>query len=99
MSGLIVYGASCVWWDSINKAAKLENGLPCCPHCKGVLFQINEEEWEELINKCDKKYKSYRQFIEWLKGKCLPTYLVARRMFKAQHMVLDLDVLKWLDED
>lgn len=39
----IVYGARCVWWDSIANAATKPGGLPCCPHCGGVLMEVPTE--------------------------------------------------------
>ena len=76
----IVHGAMCVWWDSIDKVATLEDGLPCCPNCHGVLFEVaSEEEWMEGVNMHDMINPGYRDFILWLRGKCFPTIQDAQR--------------------
>lgn len=103
MENLIVYGARCVWWDSINKAGQTppRNGysLPCCPHCSGVLFQQTEEEWWEGVRKYEADgHKGYKDFVDWWRGKCFPTFADAKRSYKLNHMIFDLDVLRWIDE-
>jgi hypothetical protein len=41
---MILYGAHCTWWETANKAGiRGEPAIPCCPHCEGVLFQIESE--------------------------------------------------------
>lgn len=80
---LIVYGVSCVWWDSIDKVSKNEVGLPCCPHCKGVLFQIEEAEWDIAIKKYEQSgHPGYIDFLTWLRGKCFLTQAEAEAAFK-----------------
>lgn len=79
---LIVFGACCVWWDSIDKVST-NGGLPCCPFCGGVLFQINEEEWNSNVAKHEKNnHPGYSGFISWLRGKCFETQEEAEAAFK-----------------
>lgn len=99
----IVYGANCVWWDSIDKVGSTSNhprypedfqrgrGLPCCPHCGSVLFEVpSEEEWYrevELFEKCDKNgnpHPGYKKFIEWQRGKCFPSMASAAAKYKEE---------------
>jgi hypothetical protein len=70
----IVYGAGCSWWDSIDKVAKTASGLPCCPHCGGVLFEVaNEARWWRDVQMFESEHEpGYRKFIEWLRGRCFP---------------------------
>jgi hypothetical protein len=79
----IVYGARCVWWDSITKAATTPSGLPCCPHCGGVLFETaSEEAWWEAVDKHEAQGAlGYHKFVEWSRGKCFPTYGDARVVY------------------
>jgi hypothetical protein len=79
----IVYGATCVWWDSIDKAAYgLRTGLPVCPHCGSVLFEVeNIEVWNELIEKADEKEPGYKELLEWMRGRCFKTLDDARIAF------------------
>ena len=79
----VVYGATCAWWDTIDKIATTDSGLPCCPHCKGVLFEMdNEEEWWKGVNKYEKAgHPNYRVMIRWLRGKCFPTFDKAQEAF------------------
>lgn len=80
----IVYGARCVWWDGIEKIGKTPagvgptakmGGLPCCPHCGGVLFEMDSPKrwWDGVAKHEANGNPGYRAFIEWLKGKCFPT--------------------------
>jgi hypothetical protein len=42
----IAYGALCVWWSGIEDVGVQPSGVPCCPHCQGVLFQMDSPaEW------------------------------------------------------
>lgn len=67
----IVYGAMCMWWDSIEKAAQLKNGLPCCPHCRGVLYEVaSEEVWMDGVKKHAISKPGYVEFIQWMRGRC-----------------------------
>ena len=81
----IVYGAMCLWWDSIDKVSKTPTGLPCCPHCGGVLFEMASlEEWNQTVDTFEKESPSpgYREFINWLRGKCFPTPTAAREAYR-----------------
>ena len=78
----IVYGANCVWWDSINKASRKSTGLPACPHCDGVLFEVSSEEWFKKTNEYEKAHSGYKKFIEWLRGKCFPTTAAAYQQYE-----------------
>lgn len=81
---LIAYGANCVWWDSIDKSGILNSGLPCCPICRNVLFQMNEAEWQERVVNFDKTHKGYAEFIAWLKGKCFLSHTRAQARWLAE---------------
>lgn len=79
----IVYGARCFWWDSIANVDKLPSGLPCCPICKGVLLEMdNETHWWEQVDRQEEKEPGYRRFIEWLRGRCFKSMAVARMTFE-----------------
>lgn len=82
----VVYGATCAWWDYIDKVAVLGNGLPCCPHCKGVLFELDRGEWEEGIEERMKKTNNpgYPIFMTWLKGKCFRNLTEAFKVFEVR---------------
>ena len=80
---LIVYGARCVWWDSIDKAAILNtpsgHGLPRCPHCKGVLMQQSESDWWREVDLYERDgHPGYRKMVEWWRGKCFPNMAAMR---------------------
>ena len=98
----VVYGARCVWWDTIDKVAikpvtSLQpvqspvgsiinvTGLPCCPHCSGVLFEMDSiEEWNSQVDKyeAEKPEPGYRKFMDWLRGKCFKTQEEAYKAYK-----------------
>ena len=78
----IVYGAVCTWWDSIEKAAQLRNGMPCCPYCSGPLFECpSEEDWNELIAKHNQVQPGYTAYIAWARGRCFKDWMVARHEY------------------
>jgi hypothetical protein len=75
----IVHGARCAWWDSIDKVATKPSGLPCCPHCGGVLMEVeNEATWWDQVDRYGAKGNpGYRAFIEWLRGRCFRDFQTA----------------------
>lgn len=79
----IVYGVRCAWWDSIDKAGTNSSGLPCCPHCSRVLFEMpTEADWWAGVDRYTAANEpDYRRFIEWLRGKCFPNHTAARAAF------------------
>jgi len=59
--------------------------LPCCPYCKGVLFQMDEEDWWRGVDNHENKgHLGYRDFITWLQGKCFPDQQVAEKVYQAE---------------
>lgn len=66
----IVSGARCVWWDSISKVGQHPSGLPCCPHCSGVLYEHESIEvwWSEVDEHEKRGNPAYRAMIEWMRG-------------------------------
>lgn len=76
----VVYGATCSWWETIDQVATRSipgdpdaAGLPCCPHCRGVLYEVESEAvW---LGPALDQYEAagrpgYRAMIEWGRGKC-----------------------------
>lgn len=86
----IAYGARCTWWNSIYEIGTVEgNGgvsLPCCPHCRGPLFEVPSElEWWSQVKRHDENVRvNYVQFIEWLRGRCYRTLDDALRDWRAE---------------
>ena len=87
----IVFGMRCVWWDGIEKVGKLPpspsgHSLPCCPHCGGVLMQMDgpEQWWRTVEQHQANGHPGYRAFIEWMKGKCFPTMQAAKAAYEAK---------------
>lgn len=85
----IVYGARCVWWDSISKASTKRGGLPCCPHCGSVLFEVDSElVWWTNVDAFAEKSgdPEYRAFVDWLRGRCYPTLTHAQIEYRLHAM-------------
>lgn len=77
----IAYGAHCTWWDSIDKIGN-RGGLPCCPHCQNVLFEMETiKPWNEGVDRVEADKPGYKDFITWLRGKCYPNYNKAVRAY------------------
>lgn len=74
----VVYGARCAWWDTIEKTATVNgkpDGLPCCPNCGSPLFEVaSESVWWNGVEAHDDMNPGYREFVEWLRGKCFPGF-------------------------
>lgn len=79
----IVCGARCTWWDSIAKVAN--NGLPCCPHCGGVLFEFADEAiwWIKVREFEAQGHPGYTKFIEWCRGQCHTSQSEALAAYRA----------------
>lgn len=70
----LCYGVRCTWFGSIHETASIEGGLPCCPLCHGVLFEIPDEgEWWRGIDEFERgthpnnprPHPGYRAMWEW----------------------------------
>jgi hypothetical protein len=73
------YGATCTWFGPIAAVGALgERALPCCPHCRGVLFEMeNEAEWWSGVDRYERDgHPGYRAVQEWqrLHSTCFPTF-------------------------
>lgn len=81
----IVYGVRCSWWGSIVEVSAKASGLPCCPHCGGVLLEVaNETTWWRDVDRYEANgHPGYRAFLGWLRGKCRPTVADARAEYDA----------------
>lgn len=72
----IAYGARCSWWGSIHETARHSpSGLPGCPFCFGPLFECPSEKewWKGVDHYTATKDAGYRKFIEWVRGRCIPS--------------------------
>lgn len=85
----IVYGSRCTWWDGIDKVATAgAGGLPVCPSCGHVLFQVPDiETWDVAVGVHAKEAEdpAYPAFIRWLRGRCYRTADEARREFEEEN--------------
>ena len=88
--GRFCYGASCTWFGSIHETSSTKkhprhqqtiqdvtdkHGLPCCPVCGGMLFEMQDEgEWWEGIDMFETgtypmptahPHPGYRAMWEW----------------------------------
>jgi len=86
----IVYGAKCLWWDSIDKVGKLPfndpdaPGIPCCPVCKGPLFEASDEEqWFKDAAEFGKQNNDihYVNYLKFMRGKCRKDVMASRVEF------------------
>lgn len=72
---LRVYGATCSWTGPISAVKKIQ-GIPVCPHCNGVLFQMEEKDWQDGIKMHSDRSSDvhYPAFVKWLetRGACSP---------------------------
>lgn len=70
----IAYGAACTWWGPIREVGASPSGLPGCPECGGVLFEVRTEaKWWAGVDRWARETADpeYREFIRWLRGRCI----------------------------
>lgn len=80
----IVYGARCSWWDSIDKVGN-RDGIPCCPHCLNVLFEMSSiDEWQQGVDKYNLTHTGYAELVAWARGKCFPSFSKAAQAYRAE---------------
>lgn len=81
--GRVVHGARCMWWESISEVGKSASGIPICPHCGGVLFEVENarEWWDQVQRHEDDGHPGYSDFIRWLRGRCFPSLDLAREHY------------------
>ena len=66
----IWYSTMCSYWtDDFDKLSSI-SGIPCCPHCRCVGFQVELGIWYEGIKKYDLKDPGYQDFMSGLKNVC-----------------------------
>lgn len=86
----IVYGARCCWWDSIDKAHRANApggiGVPSCPHCGSVLFELPDEAtwWAGVDRHEANGHPGYRALVEWSRGKCFPHWKEAEAAYRRE---------------
>lgn len=62
-----VYGARCAWHGSIKEIGLIGGRIPCCPHCKGVLYEVpTAKDWWDMVDAAEPRIPGYRKFVEWL---------------------------------
>lgn len=67
----IVYGALCSYVGDIKTVSKGDHGLPGCPHCKGVLFEMTTKQHWNAIDEFEAgsrdgvRHPGYRKMMEW----------------------------------
>lgn len=79
----IVYGARCLWWDSIDRVAAAPSGLPICPHCGSPLFELdNILIWWQGVDRHEAEgHPGYHAMIEWSQGRCFKSVEVMEAAF------------------
>lgn len=68
----VVYGVVCTWWGLPSEASKQPNtDLPCCPHCKGLLYSVATEMWSATQEEHASALKDehYLEYMQWLRGR------------------------------
>jgi hypothetical protein len=81
----IVYGAGCLWWDNVEKAAS-RGGIPCCPFCGSVLFEVSDQKiWDEWAKRFEEDgHPNYTKLLTFMRGKCFKKMEDAEKAFAAQ---------------
>ena len=71
------YSAQCSYWtddfDDLDKTESVDKavgGIPCCPHCGMVGYQIELGDWNDGLAHYDREEPGYQDFIIELKKTC-----------------------------
>lgn len=82
-----VYGARCCWFGSITEVGHTDGGLPCCPHCRSVLYEMPDETtWWDGVDRYEASgHPGYRAMVEWMRGKHFRSPIEAATAYAA-HM-------------
>lgn len=67
------YGATCNWHGPIQEVKLTHSGLPCCPHCGGVLFEYpNKQVWDNSVQRftAENNLPHYPAFVESWRLRC-----------------------------
>lgn len=86
----IAYGARCTWWGHIrevgHRTVSGDHPLPCCPHCRGMLFEMdNEGQWFSGADRYEASgHPGYRKMLEWSRGKCFPNLGALETAYRAE---------------
>ncbi len=73
-----VFGVTCTWHGPIQDAAYCfppgsSMPLPCCPHCGGMLMEVESEEaWKANVHSHGRNHPDYVAMLAWAKGRCYP---------------------------
>lgn len=80
----IAYGANCSWWGPIADVGTKPSGLPCCPVCGGMLFEVaSSDEWWSGARRYEADgHPDYVAFLEWLQGRHFPSLDVAQDAYR-----------------
>lgn len=72
MSSLIWYAAgNCGYWtDDFSKLKIVGPGIPCCPKCSAVGFQMDKSDWDSGAEKFQEKRPRYIEFLNSIKETC-----------------------------
>jgi uncharacterized protein YbaR (Trm112 family) len=88
------YGAMCSWRGPISKVQKTYNGLPCCPYCRGPLYEIDSiEKWTDQIEAFESSgHLGYTPFQQWLSNRQEQHGCLFQRNADDRNAILDLYV-------
>jgi hypothetical protein len=68
---MIWYGLCTFWTEDWPLLARTAHGIPCCPHCGAVGFQINADDWWAGVERYESEGNpGYRAFLEDLRNTC-----------------------------
>jgi len=69
-----------------SMAKALKHGLPCCPTCGGMLYEVaNEAGFMAGAKQYEAAgHPGYRAFLRWQRGKCFPDMEAAVGAYRAQ---------------
>lgn len=73
MTEMIAYGVFCTWHDDKANVG-IHGALPCCPHCKRILYEMPKQRWLEQVAKHNASNPGYARMMVWAKGKCFENF-------------------------
>lgn len=66
--------ARCQYWtDDWSTLGSVGPGIPCCPHCKAVGYQMPKTQWDAEVEHHAKSTQGYKELVAQQRNQCNTT--------------------------
>lgn len=80
----VFYGLCTFWTDDWASLGRTREGIPCCPYCGAVGFEMDRKEWLRQIAAHEAKGNpDYLAMMRWAKDRCFSDFATLTRTYRA----------------